>query len=307
MSAYHEPVLCVEALGFLLTERNGTYVDGTVGGGGHAEQICRWLGPQGRLIGCDADADAIAEAEERLASFGARASLLRGNFRDLPAALAARGIGRVHGVLLDLGVSSYQLDAEGKGFSFRGDERLDMRMDTRQTLSAWDVVNAYSRERLAELLRDFGEERDAKRIARAIEARRPVNTTAELSAIVEGCVGGRFLTKSLARVFQAIRIDVNGELESLGRLLEEIPGLLLPGGRCAVISYHSLEDRIVKDFFRREAAAAIRSGHKYAPDTPRNPRLEILTRHPVTAGDEECARNGRARSAKLRAAARTAV
>jgi 16S rRNA (cytosine1402-N4)-methyltransferase len=307
MSAYHEPVLCVEALGFLLTERNGIYVDGTVGGGGHAEQICRWLGAQGRLIGCDADSDALDEAGKRLAPFGAQAELVRGNFRELPGALAARGIGGVHGVLLDLGVSSYQLDAEGRGFSFRGDERLDMRMDTRQALSAWEVTNSYSREHLATLLRDYGEERDARRIARAIEGHRPVNTTGELSAIVEGCVGGRFLTKSLARVFQAIRIEVNAELENLTRLLEEIPGLLLPGGRCVVISYHSLEDRIVKEFFRREAVAAIRSGHKYAPDTPRTPRLEILTRRPVIAGDEECARNGRSRSAKLRAAARTAA
>lgn len=304
MSTYHEPVLCVEALGFLLTERDGIYVDGTIGGGGHAERICAWLGPGGRLIGCDADADAIAAAGDRLAGFGARVTLLHTNFRHLPGELALRGITRVHGILLDLGVSSYQLDAEGKGFSFRGDERLDMRMDRRQSLSAWDVANGYSRDRLVEILREFGEERDARRIARVIEERRPVHTTGQLSAIVEECVGARFVTKSLARVFQAFRIEVNGELESLERALEGIPELLVPGGRCVVISYHSLEDRIVKEFFRREAADAIRSGHKYAPDTPRTPRLEILTRKPVTAGDEERARNPRGRSAKLRAAAR---
>lgn len=304
MSTYHEPVLCVEALGFLLTERDGVYVDGTIGGGGHAEKICEWLGPAGRLIGCDADQDAVNAAGERLAGFGKKVTILRTNFRDLPGELALRGITAVHGILLDLGVSSFQLDAEGKGFSFRGDEALDMRMDTRQSLGAWDVVNSYSRDRLTEILREYGEERDARRIARAIEGRRPVNTTGQLSAIVGECVGARFLTKSLARVFQALRIEVNGELESLRRVLEGIPTLLVPGGRCVVISYHSLEDRIVKEFFRREAAEAVRSGHKYVPDTPRVPRLEILTRKPVMAGDEERTRNPRGRSAKLRAAAR---
>ena len=304
MSTYHEPVLCAEALRYLLTDREGTYVDATVGGGGHAEAICGRLGPGGRLIGFDADSDAIVEAEKRLLRFSPRYTLIRENFRSIKNALASRGVAGAAGILLDLGVSSFQLNAGEKGFSFRADERLDMRMDRRRPLTAWEVVNTYPEERLASLLRAYGEEQAARRIARAIIQQRPVDTTASLGAIVEKCAGGRFLTKSLARVFQAIRIEVNDELASLELALEDVPSLLNPGGRCVIIAYHSLEDRIVKEFFREEASDTIRSAHKYLPDTPRTPRLTILTRKPVTANEAERARNPRARSAKLRAAER---
>lgn len=304
MSTYHEPVLCTEALRYLITDSNGIYVDATVGGGGHAEAICRQLGAQGKLIGFDADVDAIVETEKRLLPHASQVTLIRENFRSMNDTLAARGIERVTGILFDLGVSSYQLDTGTKGFSFRADESLDMRMDHRRGMRAWDIVNTYPEERLAQVLREFGEEHAARRIARAMVRERPVETTGALRNVVEECVGQRFLTKSLARVFQALRIEVNEELPSLAQALEGVPGLLKPAGRCVVIAYHSLEDRIVKDFFRDEAADRIRSAHKYLPDEPRVPRLEILTRKPVTAGEEERARNPRARSAKLRAAAR---
>lgn len=305
MSTYHEPVLCAEALRYLITDNNGIYVDATVGGGGHAEAICRQLGPRGKLIGFDADVDAIVEAEKRLLPYAPRVTLIRENFRTMNGTLAARRIGEVAGILFDLGVSSFQLDTAEKGFSFRADDMLDMRMDRRRQLRAWDVVNTYPEERLAQVLREYGEEHAARRIARAIVQARPVETTGALRAVVERCAGGRFLTKSLARVFQALRIEVNEELPSLAQALGDVPGFLKPAGRCVVIAYHSLEDRIVKDFFREEASDRIRSAHKYLPDVPRAPRLEILTRKPVTAGEAERARNPRARSAKLRAAART--
>jgi 16S rRNA (cytosine1402-N4)-methyltransferase len=305
MSTYHEPVLCTEALRYLITDNSGIYVDATVGGGGHAEAICRQLGAQGKLIGFDADVDAIVEAEKRLLPYASQVTLIRDNFRSMVDTLAARGIGQVAGILFDLGVSSFQLDTGAKGFSFRADELLDMRMDRRRGLRAWDVVNTYPEERLTQVLREYGEEYGARRIARAIVRQRPVDTTGALRAVVERCVGGRFLTKSLARVFQALRIEVNEELPNLSQALGNVPGLLQPAGRCVVIAYHSLEDRIVKEFFREEASDRIRSAHKYLPDVPRAPQLEILTRKPVTAGEAEQARNPRARSAKLRAAART--
>ena len=304
MSTYHEPVLAEETLSLLITDREGTYVDGTVGGGGHAEKICECLGSGGRLIGMDADAEAIEESRKRLERFGARVTLIRGNFRDVRSALESLGTPKVDGLVLDLGVSSHQIDRAARGFSFRADGRLDMRMDDRCLLSAHDVINVYPQEKLEGILREYGEERAARRIARAIVRARPLATSGELNGAIERCVGGKFLTKSLARVYQAIRIEVNGELASLRDALAAVPEILRPGGRCVVIAYHSLEDRIVKEYFRGEAADRIPSHHKYIPDTPRAPRLEILTGKPVTAAGEEIARNGRARSAKLRAAAR---
>ena len=304
MATYHEPVLCREALSFLLTDKDGVYVDGTLGSGGHAESICEQLSPRGRLIGFDADGDAIAEAGKRLQRFGERVTIVEANFRLLRERLAGA---KIAGLLLDLGVSSHQLDDGTRGFSFRSDDRLDMRMDRRAQFSAWDVVNTYPEEQLAKILWEYGEERLSRRIARSVVRARPVDTTGSLASIVERCVGGRFLTKSLARVFQALRIEVNSELASLREVLAAVPDVLQPGGRCVVISYHSLEDRIVKDFFRAEAAERIPSGNALVPDTPRVPRLTLLTKKPVVAGKEEYERNPRARSAKLRAAARPAL
>lgn len=304
MSTYHEPVLAEETLALLITDRNGIYVDGTVGGGGHAGKICEKLGPRGRLIGFDADADAIEESRARLEQYGSLVTLAKGNFRHIASELGTLGVEHISGVVLDLGVSSHQIDQAERGFSFRAEGKLDMRMDSRGTVTAGDIINGYSEEKLEGILRKYGEEHAARRIARAIAASRPIHTAGKLNGIVERCVGGRYLTKSLARVYQAVRIEVNGELDSLRDALSSVPEILLPGGRCIVISYHSLEDRIVKDFYRKEAADRIPSLNKLVPDLPRVPRLKILTKKPVTATGQEIADNPRARSAKLRAAER---
>jgi 16S rRNA (cytosine1402-N4)-methyltransferase len=304
MSVYHEPVLAEEALSLLITDREGVYVDGTIGGGGHAEKICEHLGPRGRLIGIDADADAIEECRERLKRFGSQATLIRGNFRFVASELKTLEVQQLAGILLDLGVSSHQLDRPERGFSFRGEGRLDMRMDRRSALSAHEVVNGYSEERLEKVFREYGEEHAARQIARALVRARPLTTAAELNSVIERSVGGKYLIKALARVYQALRIEVNGEIENLRGALVSVPDVLQPGGRCVVIDYHSLEDRIVKEFFREESADTVRSRNKYLPDQPRVPRLEILTKKPVTASRQEISRNTRARSAKLRAAER---
>lgn len=304
MSPYHAPVLRGEAVDFLLHNPAGTYIDGTVGGGGHAEYICDRLGEQGRLFCCDADEDAVSASRDRLQRFGERVTFIHTNFRELKAELHRHGLGPVDGILLDLGVSSYQLDEGSKGFSFRSDGPLDMRMDRRQSFSALDVINTYDEGALADLLWRFGEERQSRRIARKVVASRPIKTTGDLSKAVEKAVGGKFLTKTLARVYQAIRIEVNQELSSLKAVLEDSRDMLAPGGRLVVIAYHSLEDRLVKEFLKHEAATTIPSGNKYIDDQAKVPTFRILTRRPVVATENELRENARARSAKLRAAER---
>ncbi len=299
---YHTPVLLHEVLRFLITDVNGVYVDGTLGGGGHAEAICRQLGAGGRLICFDADADAILFASNRLAAFTQRATFVHSNFRNIGAELDALGIEQIDGLLLDLGVSSFQIDEEAKGFSFRGDEKIDMRMDQRQLLSGWNVVNEYAEEKLAEVIWKFGEERNSRRIARRIVEARDIDSTGKLAAIIESAVGKKFLVKTLARVFQAIRIEVNDELRALEQTLELGVKRMTSGGRIVVISYHSLEDRIVKNFFRQASAEKIPSGHKYVPDTVLVPKLQTLTKSPVEPSEQETERNPRARSAKMRVA-----
>jgi 16S rRNA (cytosine1402-N4)-methyltransferase len=304
---YHDPVLRVEAISYLISDPDGIYVDATVGGGGHAELISRTLGTQGRLLCFDADDDAIRFSKARLQEFHRQVSFVHSNFRNLRAELNGRGFDRIHGLLLDLGVSSFQLDTRGRGFSFREDEAIDMRMDRRQHLSGSDVVNTYDEEALADILWRYGQERHSRRIARRLVAARPVLTTGALRSVVESAVGGRFVTKTLARVFQAIRIEVNNELKNLKEVLECSPEMLVQGGRIVVITYHSLEDKVVKDFFRREAASRIPSGNKYAEDTLVEPRLKILTRKPIEPAEPEIGRNPRARSAKMRVAERLAT
>jgi 16S rRNA (cytosine1402-N4)-methyltransferase len=302
---FHTPVLLQEVLRYLLTSPDGVYVDATLGGGGHAAAVLENLGSKGMVVGIDADRDAIAAAQIRLERFGRRAVLVQENFRNLKAILAARQLQLVDGVLFDLGVSSFQLDEATKGFSFRADERLDMRMDRRQQLDARAVVNGYREQELANLFWTYGEERHARRIAkRIVQVRRQksIDTTGALAEVVATVVGHRFLTKSLARVFQAIRIEVNNELENLQQALHDAIDVVKPGGRIVVISYHSLEDRIVKQTMKMASATKLPSGSKLIPDVPLQPRLAVLTKKPVTASSLEVAGNPRSRSAKLRAA-----
>ncbi|MCX6144581.1 MAG: 16S rRNA (cytosine(1402)-N(4))-methyltransferase RsmH [Ignavibacteriales bacterium] len=305
LASYHTPVLREEVLTWLITSAGNVYVDATLGGGGHAESILQQLDPTGVLVGLDADPDAIQFATSQLSSYQGRAVLVHSNFRDISATLAQKGFEHVSGILFDLGVSSYQLDEPSRGFSFRTDDTLDMRMDRTQALDARAVVNQYEERELADILWMYGEERASRRIAHAIVRRRaqsPLQTTGELTALVKGIVGERFLVKSLARVFQALRIEVNNELMNLEAALAQAIALLEVGGRLVVISYHSLEDRIVKDTMKREAASVQRSGNKLVPDIPLQPKIKILTKKPIQATDEECSRNPRSRSAKLRVA-----
>ncbi|MRR08927.1 16S rRNA (cytosine(1402)-N(4))-methyltransferase RsmH [bacterium] len=302
----HTPVLLHPAVELLAPRPGGSYVDATLGGGGHARELLRRSAPDGRLVGIDRDPMALAAAADGLAEFGGRVELVRADFGELSAALAGRA-GRIDGFLFDLGVSSPQIDQAGRGFSFMADGPLDMRMGG-SPASAADIVNGYDQAELVRVIRDYGEERTAARIARAIvrsRQRRPLATTADLADVVRG-TGPAMPAKTLARVFQAIRIEVNGELGSLRRGLEGAVGLLAPAGRIAVISYHSLEDRIVKEFFAGKAA-----GCTCPPDLPvcacgrRTGTIRILTPKPVVPGPEEQRVNPRSRSAKLRAAERT--
>jgi 16S rRNA (cytosine1402-N4)-methyltransferase len=305
LASYHTPVLREEALSLLITTTGGHYVDATLGGGGHAEAILQRLDPTGTLTALDTDPDAIQFATARLARFGERALLVHGNFRNISSVLAQRGIQQVNGILFDLGVSSHQIDEPSRGFSYRADERLDMRLDRAEALDAHSVVNRYEERELAMILWKYGEERASRAIARAIVRHRKqstIDTTNQLAAIVESVVGNRYLVKSLARVFQALRIEVNNELESLRAALDQAITLLSPGGRLVVISYHSLEDRIVKETFKHAAARSLASGTKLMPDVKVEPMLKILTKKPVQASSIEKKHNPRARSAKLRAA-----
>jgi 16S rRNA (cytosine1402-N4)-methyltransferase len=302
--SYHEPVLCREAVEGLLTDPGGVYVDGTVGGGGHAEAILRRLDSSGVLYCFDADADAIAAARLRLHDFGDRVRFVHANFRTLGAELRARSVTSIQGIILDLGLSSHQIDEPSRGFSYRSNAELDMRFDQRSGLTAAEIVNTYDTQSLGTVLYEFGEERASRRIARAIVARRPIRTSGELAEAVGAVCPARFLTKTLARVFQALRIEVNRELEALETVLEEATGLLAPGGRMAVIAYHSLEDRMVKGFFRTASGVRPDEDRLGLPLTAPEPLLRVLTRRPVRPQEEESRRNPRARSARLRIAER---
>lgn len=290
---YHTPVLLDEVLSFLRPKSGGTYVDCTLGGGGHAEAVLQTLSGKGSLVGFDRDPDAIRAAGERLGAFGASVVLVPHNFGDVRNRLRQLNINEVDGFLLDLGVSSHQLDDPGRGFSFQQEAVLDLRMDRGAGMSGRELVNTYAEEDLKRIFREYGEERMAGRIAWRIARMRedaPIETTADLAAAVRRAVGERFILKTLARIFQAIRIEVNGELDNLRRFLGDAVPLMAPGGRIVVISYNSLEDRIVKHWIREEA----REGGRLTP----------LTKKPVTPSDTELAANKRSRSAKLRAAER---
>ena len=306
----HKPVLLEECLQALAIRPDGCYLDGTLGRAGHSLEILRRL-TTGRLVGIDRDLAAIGAAGERLADFQDRVTLVHGNFRDLGRILRETGTGPLDGMLFDLGVSSPQLDEARRGFSYMQDAPLDMRMDESEALSAADIVNTWSQGELRRVLYEYGEERYAPRIAQAIVRRRgdrPIETTGELVEVIRSAMPAAALREKqhpAKRSFQALRIAVNGELEALPPMLAAAADGLKPGGRLAVITFHSLEDRIVKQTLRELA-----TGCTCPPQFPvcvcgKKPRLKLLTRKPVTPGPEELAENPRARSAKLRVAERT--
>ncbi len=301
---HHVPVLYDAVLEWMAPISAGCYIDGTVGAGGHAWGILEASSPNGRLLGLDADPEALNIARERLAGFGDRAVLVHANFDSMETVAPAHGFDAVDGILLDLGLSSIQLADASRGFSFQREGPLDMRFNPQQPRTAADLVNTLPVDELADILWQYGEERYARRIARAIVAQRPVYTTQELVAIIERAVPGRGRVHPATRTFQALRIATNDELGALERALPQAVKLLKPGGRLLVISFHSLEDRIVKRFFREAERDCICPPELPACVCDHEATLKVLTRKPVTPSAEEIARNPRSRSAKLRVAAR---
>ncbi|MFQ5854498.1 MAG: 16S rRNA (cytosine(1402)-N(4))-methyltransferase RsmH [Anaerolineae bacterium] len=300
----HVPVLYDEVLEWLAPTSTGYYIDGTVGAGGHAWGILEASTPNGQLLGVDADREALEIARERLAGFGDRAVLVHANFDTLGTVAPAHGFDAADGILLDLGLSSMQLADATRGFSFREEGPLDMRFDPQQARTAADLVNTLPADKLADILWRYGEERYARRIARGIVAQRPLNTTHDLVAIIERAVPGRWRVHPATRTFQALRIATNDELGALERALPQAADLLKPDGRLAIISFHSLEDRIVKQFFRESERDCICPPELPACVCGHEPTLRVLTRKPITPSADEIGRNPRSRSAKLRVAAR---
>lgn len=294
----HVPVLLNEVVSGLAPRPGRRYIDGTLGGGGHAFAILAASAPDGQILGIDADPAALAAASQRLAPYAGRATLVHGNFRALGQLAHAHGFANVDGIVLDLGVSSHQLDTPERGFSFTADAPLDMRLDPTQGPTAADLVNETPEDALADMIYRYGDERGSRRIARLISEtrrRQPITTTGQLADVVARALGGRHgKIHPATRTFQALRIAVNGELESLEAVLPQAVELLAPGGRIAVISFHSLEDRIVKLFFRAESGYGESERHT----------LAIVTKKPLEASDDEMRRNPRSRSAKLRIAAK---
>jgi 16S rRNA (cytosine1402-N4)-methyltransferase len=300
----HKTVMTAEVLDALKTKPGGCYADGTLGGAGHAESILAVSSPTGWLFGCDRDGGAIEAAKKRLAEkFAGRFEIRRGNFDEMAGWIPAAGC---DGVLLDLGVSSPQLDSPERGFSFQQDGPLDMRMDTRQTLTAAELVNGAGAAELTKIFWEFGDERESRRFAKAIvhdREQRKFETTRQLAELIERLSPRRGRKAHPAtRVFQALRMAVNDEMGSLKRGLETALKILKPGGRLAVITFHSLEDRVVKDFGRARARDYAFTGGLDVPELrePRTPELKWVTRKPVKPGDEELSENPRSRSAQLR-------
>jgi 16S rRNA (cytosine1402-N4)-methyltransferase len=303
----HTPVLLAAVIDGIEPRPGGCYIDGTIGAGGHAEAILKAAGPDGRLLGFDRDAAALETARARLAPFGERVVLVHDSYEAMGRLAPKYGLAQADGILLDLGLSSMQLDDPARGFAFRHDGPLDMRFDpTANIPTAADLVNTLPEDELARLLRDYGEERRARRIAYDIAAARPLHTTTALAAVIERAAPRRprGAIHPATRTFQALRIAVNDELGALERTLPTAVSLLKPDGRLAVISFHSLEDRIVKTFMRREASDCICPPEQPVCTCGHRAALRLMARKPIMPGDEETAANPRARSARLRIAAR---
>ncbi len=307
MTFEHQSVLLYETVDSLQVKPDGIYVDGTLGGGGHALEVCRRLGEHGRLIGIDQDADAIVAASARLEEFRDRVTVVRSNYVEIGRVLKELGIEKADGIYLDLGVSSYQLDTPDRGFTYREEDApLDMRMDQRKDKTAADIINHYSEQELYRIIRDYGEDRFAKNIAKHIvKARqeREIRTTGQLNEIIKAAIPAKVRATGghpSKRTYQAIRIELNEELEVLNQAMDEMIDLLNPGGRLSIITFHSLEDRMVKNRFKTNENPCI-----CPPDFPvcvcgRVSKGRVITRKPILPSREELEHNSRSKSAKLR-------
>lgn len=303
----HKSVLLYETIDSLNMKPDGIYVDGTLGGGGHALEVCRRLGEHGRLIGIDQDSDAIAAATERLKEYKGKVTVVRSNYENIHGVLAELGIEKVDGIYLDLGVSSYQLDVPERGFTYREEDApLDMRMDQRNPQTAADIINQYSEFDLYRIIRDYGEDKFAKNIAKHIVRARetkPIETAGELSEIIKGAIPAKIRAVGghpSKRTFQAIRIELNHELDVLKNSLDTMIGLLNPGGRLSIITFHSLEDRIVKTRFKDNEDPCICPPNFPVCVCGRKSMGKVVTRKPILPSEEEISENKRSKSSKLR-------
>lgn len=306
MAFGHTSVLLQETVDGLHIRLDGIYVDATLGGGGHAYEVCRRLSEKGRFIGIDQDADAVEAAGKRLEGFGEKVTIIRSNYRDMKPQLQNIGIDSVDGIILDLGVSSYQLDTAERGFSYRMDAPLDMRMDQRKEMTARDIVNSYSEAELYRVIRDYGEDRFAKNIAKHIVAERekaPIETTGQLNEIIRHAIPMKIRKTSghpSKRTFQAIRIELNHELDVLRDSLDDMIDMLRPGGRICIITFHSLEDRIVKSAFRKNENPCTCPSDFPVCVCGKTSKGKVVTRKPILPSAEEMETNSRSKSAKLR-------
>lgn len=303
----HNPVMLEECMDGLNLRSGGVYFDGTLGGGGHSFEILRRTAPDGRLIATDLDDSAIAAAKKRLEPFAGRFSIYKSNFKNFSEALDDAGIDKLNGVILDFGVSSFQLDEVSRGFSYMKDAPLDMRMDGQSPFSAKDVINGYSERALEEVIRKYGEEKFSARIAQNIVKRRgqkEFETTGELAEIVEKSIPAKFRQNGpcARKTFQAIRIEVNGELDGLAQAVKDLTLRLDKGGRICVLTFHSLEDRIVKNVFRDLASDCICDKSLPVCVCGKKKEIELITHKPLTASSEETEKNSRSKCAKLRIA-----
>lgn len=306
MEFSHVSVLLEETIEQLHIRPDGIYVDGTLGGGGHAWEVCRHLSDKGRFIGIDQDADAIEAAGRRLAEFGDKVTIIRSNYCNMRSELHKIGIEKVDGIVLDLGVSSYQLDSAERGFTYREDAPLDMRMDQRQARTAKDIVNEYSELELFRIIRDYGEDKFAKNIAKHIVSARekkPIETTGELMEIIKAAIPAKLRMNGghpAKKTFQAIRIELNQELEVLKNSLDDMIDLLNPGGRICVITFHSLEDRIVKTIFKTNENPCTCPSTFPVCVCGKKPKGRVAVKKPIVPGPEELEENKRSKSSKLR-------